>query len=50
MIFALFLIALAVSATAFDVAGLKHPREYYEEKFVDFMKKFSIQARDGNKT
>jgi C1A family cysteine protease len=47
MIFALFLIALAVSATAFDVAGLKHPREYYEEKFVDFMKKFSIQARDG---
>jgi len=34
------------SALSFD--GLTHPREYYEGKFVDYLKKFSVHTKDGN--
>jgi cathepsin L len=38
-------LALAQSVLSFDTN--KHPREYYEEKFVDFLAKFDIKAKNG---
>jgi KDEL-tailed cysteine endopeptidase len=36
---------IAMATASFDL--LKHSREYYEEKFVDFLKEFQVKAKNG---
>jgi C1A family cysteine protease len=36
---------IAMATASFDL--LKHSREYYEEKFVDFLKQFDVKAKNG---